>query len=89
VFDFINRNNLYTRYYLLHNVPRFNNPTSTFDNDQYLLEVITDGIELAFEQFVEQWLAACNCQDVYLNNAELCLDACIPIYPYPGQVIPD
>jgi hypothetical protein len=24
---------------ILHNVPRFNNPTSTFDNDQYLLVI--------------------------------------------------
>ena len=23
----------------MHNVPRFNNPTSTFDNDRYLLQV--------------------------------------------------
>lgn len=89
VFTYIDRNLLYTRYYLIHNVPRFNNPSSTFDNDQYLLEVITDGIELAFEQFVEKWLSACNCPDVFLDNAELCLDACVPIYPYPGQVIPD
>jgi hypothetical protein len=24
---------------ILHNVPRFNNPTGTFDNDQYLLVI--------------------------------------------------
>ena len=36
----INRTAQYTRYYLLHSVPRFNNPSSTFDNDQYLLEII-------------------------------------------------
>jgi len=24
---------------ILHNVPRFNNPSSTFDNDQYLIVV--------------------------------------------------
>jgi hypothetical protein len=89
VFTYIDRNALYTRYYLIHNVPRFNNPSSTFDNDQYLLQIITDGIELAFEEFVEEWLGACNCPDVYTDNAELCLDACVPIYPYPGQVIPD
>ncbi len=28
-------------YHLLHNVPRFNNPSGTFDNDQYLVEVLT------------------------------------------------
>jgi hypothetical protein len=36
----INRNAFYDRMYIQHNVPRFNNPTSTFDNDQYLLEIV-------------------------------------------------
>jgi hypothetical protein len=36
----INRNQLYTRYFLLHSVPRFNNPTGVFDNDRYMLEII-------------------------------------------------
>ena len=87
VFTYIDRNLLYTRYYLIHNVPRFNNPSSTFDNDQYLLEIITDGAEAAFETFVNAWLeTACsnNCNDI---EEVLCLDACVPIYPYPGQVI--
>jgi hypothetical protein len=33
------RNSLYHKVCVLHNVPRFNNPTTTFDNDQYLIEV--------------------------------------------------
>jgi len=41
VYATINRNSSYTRYYIQHNVPRFNNPSSTFDNDQYLLEIVT------------------------------------------------
>lgn len=40
VTEAIDRNSYYTRYYLKHSVPRFNNPTGTFDNDQYLLEVV-------------------------------------------------
>lgn len=36
----ISRTSQYTRYFIQHSVPRFNNPTSTFDNDQYLLEII-------------------------------------------------
>jgi hypothetical protein len=32
--------NLYNSFYIQHHVPRFNNPTGTFDNDQYLLEII-------------------------------------------------
>lgn len=41
ILDVINRNLLYDALYLQHNVPRFNNPTGTFDNDQYLLAVYT------------------------------------------------
>lgn len=33
----IDRNALYDQVMILHSVPRFNNPTGTFDNDQYLL----------------------------------------------------
>ena len=36
----ISRSSFYTTYYLQHSVPRFNNPTGTFDNEQYLLEVV-------------------------------------------------
>jgi len=34
-----NRNKLYHRVCILHSVPRFNNPTGVFDNDQYLIEI--------------------------------------------------
>ena len=40
VYDAIDKTASYTRYYLQHSVPRFNNPTGTFDNDQYLLEIV-------------------------------------------------
>jgi hypothetical protein len=40
IIDAIDRNALYDSLYLLHNVPRFNNPTGVFDNDQYLLHFI-------------------------------------------------
>jgi hypothetical protein len=36
------RNALYSSVYILHSVPRFNNPTGVFDNDQYLLRIILD-----------------------------------------------
>lgn len=39
IVDAVDRNAYYDRLYLQHNVPRFNNPTSTFDNDQYMLQV--------------------------------------------------
>lgn len=40
VFDAIDRTALYGKFYILHSVPRFNNPTGVFDNDQYLLEIV-------------------------------------------------
>lgn len=36
----IDRNGFYDKIYLLHSVPRFYNPTGTFDNDQYLVEIV-------------------------------------------------
>ena len=33
------RNGLYNKLCILHSVPRFNNPTGVFDNDQYLIEI--------------------------------------------------
>ena len=81
VFDYINRNTLYTRYYLLHSVPRFNNPTSTFDNDQYLLAIITCGTNLVFETFVNAWLANCSqCSGLEIEN---CVTDCEPVYNFP------
>ena len=37
----IDRTALYDRLMILHTVPRFNNPSGTFDNDQYLVEILT------------------------------------------------
>lgn len=35
-------NGMYDQVLILHSVPRFNNPTGTFDNDQYLLKIWVD-----------------------------------------------
>lgn len=35
----VDRQDIYDQVLILHNVPRFNNPTGTFDNDQYLLVI--------------------------------------------------
>jgi hypothetical protein len=88
VFDFINRNTLYTRYFLQHNVPRFNNPTSTFDNDQYLLEVITCGRIVAFENFVNNWLG--NCSQCTGLEVEGCVEpVCESLYDFPAITTPN
>jgi len=80
VYNAINRNSLYTRYYIQHNVPRFNNPSSTFDNDQYLLEIVTSGDEATFEAFVTAWLenagAGCTTLTTYA-----CPLTCTPVSP--------
>jgi hypothetical protein len=79
ILNTINRNSFYTRYYLQHSVPRFNNPTGTFDNDQYLLEIITDGQDVAFENFVADWTANCGqCVDLEVIDA---ITACTPLIP--------
>ena len=79
ILNSVNRNALYTRYYLLHSVPRFNNPSGTFDNDQYLLEVITDGVVVAFETFVTDWLE--NCSQCTELEVQSCVSDCEPIVP--------
>ena len=55
----ISRTTQYDRFFIQHSVPRFNNPTGTFDNDQYLLEVIVPNnfTGTAFEGFVNDWIA--------------------------------
>jgi hypothetical protein len=82
----INRNALYTRYYLLHSVPRHNNPTGTFDNDQYLLEIITDGDIATFETFVTTWVENCSqCDDF---EVFACETECTPdVPPVPDPII--
>jgi hypothetical protein len=59
--DAVDRNALYTRYYLLHSVPRFNNPTGVFDNDRYLLEIITNGVISKLEDFFNVFGKCINC----------------------------
>ncbi len=39
VFTAVDRTKTYRPYYLKHNVPRFNNPTGVFDNDQYVYKI--------------------------------------------------
>jgi len=69
----INRNALYSRYFILHSVPRWNNPTSTFDNDRYMNEIIiaepgftspssVAAGNTALNTFLTNWLDSCaNC----------------------------
>lgn len=83
----------YTRYYIQHSVPRFNNPSGTFDNDQYLLEIIAPANPSGFSNFEEYmigWLNAAgnydyNPKDLGLNANAVptvtCYSSCTPITP--------
>lgn len=86
VFDAIDRTASYDRYYILHSVPRFNNPTGTFDNDQYLLDIIVPAgsDNSAFETFVTDWLTNCSqCTGLEVID---CLSDCTSTTPIPPVV---
>lgn len=73
ILNSVSRNALYTRYYILHSVPRYNNPTGTFDNDQYMLEVISTTVNAAFELTMGTWLSSCGDGCVALET-----ERCVP-----------
>lgn len=80
----VNRNAFYTRYYILHNVPRFNNPTGVFDNDQYMLEIITNGLDSNLESFMSSWMGACGpCPSLEIHSCGPC---CPVIEALPNAV---
>jgi hypothetical protein len=55
----IDRSALYYRYVLIHNVPRFNNPTGVFDNDQYALTIFSKNPLTTFNTNMQNWLNGC------------------------------
>ena len=81
---FIQRNTLYDRVYLLHNVPRFYNPTGTFDNDQYLVELIVDQGDInvlgGVWQTINTWLNGCSTCNAEPNvTGTNCPTALVPL----------
>ena len=85
ILNAVNRNALYTRYFLLHTVPRYNNPTGVFDNDQYMLEIITPSAaglplpNLSLEDYVNSWLGTCP------DCVAFEIDGCTPCEVVPAQ----
>jgi len=81
----INRNALYHKTYLLHSVPRFNNPTGVFDNDRYLLEVISLSPLTTFVNTLNQWLSNCGTECAF--EAFQCETSCSSIIfpPIPSK----
>ena len=67
----ISRTASYWRYVIQHSVPRFNNPTGTFDNDQYTLHIITATRQNAlggFEADLAEILASAQRVDLVNNG---------------------
>jgi hypothetical protein len=91
--EVIDRDSSYNRFYIQHHVPRFNNASSTFDNDQYLLEIIvaddvnpTDGGQGEdFTNFVESWLDACGNNCGGLESFD-CGSNCTPVVEIPEVI---
>jgi hypothetical protein len=91
----IDRGSQYFRYYIQHSVPRFNNPSGTFDNDQYLLEIITTSrLDAAggFEEVVTGWLElagnACAVLQEFSCAANCATSIPSPAQPNPGALTP-
>jgi hypothetical protein len=95
ILDAVDRSLYYDALYLQHNVPRFNNPTGTFDNDQYLLQVfalagtslLTPGIPNGslntqitnLNNWLTSWLEDCG---TTCNNEDITsLTECTPLVP--------
>jgi len=79
----INRSGLYYRYAILHSVPRFNNPSGTFDNDQYLLEVFSQNALTTFNTDMTNWLGTSGCS-VCDIEAITCETACTVPIDFPA-----
>ena len=65
----IDRSALYKAYYLQHSVPRFNNPSGVFDNDQYLYTVYVKSTDAAvitqMDALWDEIAAQCQAVDNY------------------------
>jgi hypothetical protein len=73
----VDRNALYYRYMLQHNVPRFNNPSSTFDNDQYMLEIFSLAPLTTFLEDTAGWLDSCGVCEIEFFGCDTVCD--VPI----------
>ena len=85
----IDRQALYYRYVLIHNVPRFNNPTGVFDNDQYALTIFAKAPLTTFSTRMQNWLngcgAGCNIEEFTCETsctADINFPALPPYNPY-------
>ena len=86
----IDRGTQYYRYFIQHSVPRFNNPSGTFDNDQYLLEIITaeaTADTAGFVDYVNDWLRAAQgtgCVQ-FVDQGDTYAEPCAYVIPAPSE----
>jgi hypothetical protein len=78
----INRNALYHRSIIQHNVPRNYNPSGTFDSDQYLLEIFSLTALTTFNNDTAGWLDSCGTCDTSENYA--CNTVCVVPINFPA-----
>ncbi len=76
----------WVRYYILHTVPRYNNPSGVFDNDQYLIELICDENHTDFQNFMNTWLGGCGNCDVAMETITCDTATCTPLTEFPACV---
>ena len=82
----VDRTALYWRYYLQHSIPRRNNPTGTFDSDQYLLEIyaLDNGLGNPLTTFVNDtsdWLENCGVCEI---DTYTCVTECDTLVTFPS-----
>ena len=82
ILNAIDRTVFYDRYFILHSVPRFNNATSIYDNDQYLLDIVVDSnvgtVAVDLEAFMAAWLLAAGSNIVLEETGHDIANNCVP-----------
>jgi len=80
----VDRTALYWRYYLQHSIPRHNNPTGTFDSDQYMLEIYSLSQLTTFETQTSTWLDGCGVCEINVGASGYgCLTDCNVLIDFP------
>ena len=89
----VDRTLLYDRIMIQHSVPRFNNPSGTFDNDQYVIEILTESnaagaaARKALLADIDQLFANCNVPcPTEIEDFKPCPDPSVPVAA--GQITP-
>jgi hypothetical protein len=70
----VDRTKLYRVYYLQHSVPRLNNPSGVFDNDQYLYSVYVDEDDTAAVSNLDTLWAAIETECEAVGNYTVDID---------------